>query len=205
MLIQSSQTNSLRYKFRPLRKIVRQTGTRKISGDDVMRTTQKLLAALSLPLLLLLTSGVVMAQGEPMGKMLGKFIIFGDVDVKGAPDGKPITLTVELVLYRGAILQRQTVGSRGRYQFINVDQGDYDIVVEFENTEIYRDRVKLTGMESRFRRDISLEWAKGAAATGTPKPPTISAEDAYERKGPNKSRFEKAEDALNKKEYDKAV
>ena len=78
-------------------------------------------------------------------------------------------------------------------------------MVEFENTEVWRQQVKLTGMDTRFRQDISLEWRSGAPAVRSAKPPTISAADAYERKGPNKSRFEKAEEALDKKEYDKAA
>jgi cytochrome c-type biogenesis protein CcmH/NrfG len=176
-----------------------------LKGVQNMRDTHKLLQGFLLPLVLLVGAGAALAQGDPMGKLQGKFIIFGDVTVTGAPEGKPLTLTVELIFRRGAILQRQTVGSRGRYQFTNVDQGDYEIVIEFENSEIYRDQVKLTGIDSRFRHDISLEWRSDPAAAKSAKPPTVSAEDAYDRKGPNKSRFEKAEEALDKKEYDKAL
>jgi len=171
-----------------------------------MRDNHKLLPGLLLPVLLLFSAGVTLAQGgDPMGKLQGKFIIYGDLSVTGAAEEKPLTFTVMLVFRRGAIVDRQTVGSRGRYQFNNIGSGDYELVVEFENNEVWREQVKLTGMETRFRQDIALEWKSGAPGGASAKPATVSPEDVYERKGANKGRFEKAQEAFDKKEYDKAV
>lgn len=172
-----------------------------------MSHNRKLFSALLFPLLVLLALPALAQRGlDPQVSRMGKFIIFGDVSVTGAGvEEKPLTFTVMLTLRTGAILDRQTVGSKGRYQFNNVDEGDYDIVVEFENNQVWREHVKLNGIETRFRLDIALEWKSGAPAVKSAKSPTVSAEDAYERKGPNKNRFEKAEEALDKKEYDKAV
>jgi tetratricopeptide (TPR) repeat protein len=171
-----------------------------------MRYKQKLLSGLLLTMLMLCSASIVLGQGgDPMGKLLGKFIIYGDVSVTGAPEEKPLTFTIELVLRRGAVLERQTVGSKGRYQFINVENGDYEIVVEFENNVIWREQVKLTGMETRFRQDIALEWKSSAPGGAGSKPATVSPEDMYDRKGANKARFEKGEEAYDKKQYDQAV
>lgn len=170
-----------------------------------MSSKRNLLSACLLVVLICFGSNVAFAQGDPMGKMLGKFIIFGDLTVTGAPEEKPLNFTVMLVFRRGAILQRQTVGSKGRYQFINVEEGDYELVVEFENNEIWRTQVKLNGMESRFRQNIDLEWKTSAAGGNASKTANISPEDAYDRKGVNKDRFEKGEQAYDKKEYAKAA
>lgn len=170
-----------------------------------MRTKHKFSSGLLLTVWLLFGSIAALAQGDPMGKLQGKFIVFGDVTVTGVPEGKPLTLTVELLLRRGAILGRQTVGNKGRYQFTNVDLGDYDIVIEFENNEIYHEQIKLTGIDTRFRHDVTLEWKSGTAGGAATRPATVSPEDMYDRKGANKGRFDKAEEAYDKKEYDKAV
>ena len=57
-------------------------------------------------------------------------------------------------------------------------------------------------MSTDFRQNIALELR---SKPGTVKASTISAEDAYDRRGPNKDRFEKAQEAFDKKEYEKAV
>lgn len=169
-----------------------------------MRDRHKLLSALLLAVLMLFSAGVTLAQGDPMLKKGGKFIIFGDLSVAGAEE-KALTFTIKLVFRRGATVDRQTVGGSGRYQFTNIDLGEYEIVVEFENNEVWREQVKLTGMEGRFRQDIALEWKSGAPAGKAARAATVSSEDVYARKGANKGRFEKAQEAFDKKEYDKAV
>jgi cytochrome c-type biogenesis protein CcmH/NrfG len=174
-----------------------------------MRNKHKLLPGILVPLLILSSAAIALAQSrgitlDPVSRAPG-FIVFGDVEVTGeGADEKPLTFTLILYTRTGIILDRQRVGSKGRYQFNNVAVGDYDVAVEFDNNEVSRTHIKLTGMLTRFRQDISLELRSGAPAVSA-KPPTVSAEDAYDRKGPDKSRFEKAEEALDKKEYDKAV
>jgi cytochrome c-type biogenesis protein CcmH/NrfG len=174
-----------------------------------MRNKHKLLPGIMVPLLMLSSAAIALAQSrgitlDPVSRAPG-FIVFGDVEVTGeGVDEKLLTFTLILYTRTGIILDRQRVGSKGRYQFNNIALGDYDIAVEFENNEVSRTHIKLTGMLTRFRQDISLEWRSGAPA-GSAKPATVSAEDAYDRKGPNRSRFEKAEEALDKKDYDKAV
>ncbi len=156
------------------------------------------------PLLVLFASGSSLAQrGVPPVSRSAGFSVFGDVEVTGTGvEEKPLTFDLILYSRTGVIIDRQRVGSKGRYRFNNVPTGDYDIVVEFESTEVSRTHIKLTGMLTDYRQDIALEWRGGPAK---PKPATISAEDAYDRRGANKDRFEKAQEAFDKKEYEKAV
>ena len=176
-----------------------------------MSEKHRLLPVLLVPLLMVSSAAMAQAQIgragslEPAGRGSG-FIVFGDIEVTGqGAEAKPLTFTLILYTRSGNILSRQRVGSNGRYQFNDVPLGDYAIAVEFEENEVSRTQIRLTGIATRFRQDISLEFRSGAPATKDAKPPTVSPEDAYNRKGPNKGRFEKAEEALDKKEYDKAV
>lgn len=175
-----------------------------------MQTRHPPLIGILLLLLLGSSAAVALAQRsgsislDPVSRGPG-FIVFGDVEVTGeGVDEKPLTFNLILYTRNGIVIDRQRVGSKGRYQFNNIALGDYDIAVEFESNEVSRTHIKLTGTVTRFRQDISLEWRSGAPARSS-RAATVSAEDAYDRKGPNKSRFEKAEEALDKKEYDKAV
>ncbi len=172
-----------------------------------MRDKHKLLLGLLVPMLMLSSAGISLAQrGIPPVSRSAGFTVFGDIEVTGA-GAEEKALTFDLLLYSrtGVNLDRQRVGSKGRYRFNNVAQGDYDIVVEFENNEVSRTHVKLTGTLTDFRQDIALEWRSGPVAVKPHKSAVISAEDVYDRKSPNKDRFEKAEEAFDKKEYEKAV
>lgn len=176
-----------------------------------MTGRKRMIAGLLFAFLLLGVVAIAQAQAgrgislDPVSRQPG-FIVFGDIEVTGTEaESKPLTFTLLLKTKTGQTLDRQRVGGKGRYQFNDVPLGDYDIVVEFEELEVSRTPIKLTGMLTRFRQDIGLELRLGKPASTSANPPTISAADAYERKGSNKGRFEKAEEALNKKEYDKAV
>lgn len=158
-------------------------------------------------MLMLSSAGISLAQrGIPQVSRSPGFTVFGDIEVTGAgAEEKALIFDLLLYLRTGVTLDRQRVGSKGRYRFNNVPQGDYDIVVEFENNEVSRTHVKLTGTLTDFRQDIALEWRSGPVTVKPHKSAVISAEDFYDRKSPNKDRFEKAEEAFDNKEYDKAV
>src|SRR5205807_5036917 len=137
---------------------------------------------LSLILLLLFSNaGASMAQrGVPASRSSG-FTLFGDLDVSGeeAKPAKPLTFDLLLYSRSGVLLDRQKVGSKGRYRFLNVPQGDYDLVIEFENSEIARTQLRLIGPPTDYRQDLALQWHASTAAK--PKAATISVEDAYDR------------------------
>jgi len=140
------------------------------------------------------------------GQVGGGHLVFGDFKVSESKDGKPTPQVFNVILYSvfGSVVARQTVTNHGRYQFYNVNNGEYDIVIEVESQEIARTHVVLTSsLRSDFRYDISLEWRTSAGTnkrTGT-----VSAEDLYDRVQPNKARYEKAEEAFENKKYDQAV
>lgn len=132
--------------------------------------------------------------------------LFGDVkvDEKGSEGMKPITFDVILYTLDGRVSSRQRVSSGGRYRFMNVRSGEYDIVVEMENVEVARMRVSLAaaGPGSDFRQDIELEWKGGGTHARNA---TISAADFYERNAAARSSFQKAQAALDRKDYAQAV
>src|SRR5712692_7746580 len=139
------------------------------------------------------------------GQVGGGHLVFGDFKVSESKDGKPTPQVFNIILYSvfGSVVARQTVTNHGRYQFYNVNNGEYDIVVEVESHEVTRVHLVLTSsLRSDFRYDISLEWRD----TGTKKKAeTVSAEDFYNQVQPNKGRYEKAEEAFENKNYDQAV
>lgn len=172
-----------------------------------MRNRHRFLPGVLVQLLMISSASIALAQRgvslDPVARGPG-FVVYGDVEVTGGEE-KPLMFSLILYTRNGIVIDRQRVSSKGRYQFNNIALGDYYIAVEFENTEVSRTPIKLTGTLTRFRQDISLELRSGAPVVASARASTVSAADVYERKGPNKTRFEKAEEALDKKEYDKAV
>ena len=172
------------------------TSTRRVVS---VITCGGLWRSLSLIVLALILADTAKAQ------VGGGHLVFGDFKVGESKDGKPTPQVFNVILYSvfGSVVARQTVTNHGRYQFYNVNNGEYDIVVEVESHEVTRVHLVLTSsLRSDFRYDISLEWRD----TGTKKKAeTVSAEDFYNRVQPNKGRYEKAEEAFENKNYDQAV
>jgi cytochrome c-type biogenesis protein CcmH/NrfG len=158
--------------------------------------------------LLFLSSGsVCLAQrGVPPSRVTG-FTLFGDVEVVETEKREAKSVLFDLLLYTrsGVLIDRQKVGSKGRYRFLNVPAGDYDLVFEFENAEVARTQIRLVGIPTDFRQDVTLEWRAGPVAGKSSKPEVISADDLYDRKTPNRERFENAREAFDKKDYDRAI
>lgn len=137
----------------------------------------------------------------------GGNILFGDVKVEegSGTDLKPISVEIMLYTLSGYVIARQTVGNNGRYRFIDLGDGEYDLVVSVENSEVSRMRVQLRSpiYKTDFRQDINLEWK--SINGGSAKPGAISAEDYYKRSSTNQRRFDNAQEAINNKKYDEAA
>ena len=121
---------------------------------------------------------VCLAQrGVPPSRGTG-FTLFGDVEVSGPESGDDKSLTFDLLLYTrsGVLIDRQKVGSKGRFRFLNVPAGDYDLVFEFENAEIARTQVRLIGVPTDVRQDVAMEWRPGPFAGKSSKPEVLSAD-----------------------------
>jgi tetratricopeptide (TPR) repeat protein len=157
------------------------------------------LLVLSFLLMISLLGRATFAQG-------GGHILYGDMKVEEskAPGAKPLSYDVILYNLARQVVARQTVSSTGRYRFINLPSAVYDLVVEFENTEIGRIRVELVSpLPIDQRQDITLELQAplGSAA----KPASVSIADYYQRTPANQKLFEKAQAATDKKKYLEAV
>jgi tetratricopeptide (TPR) repeat protein len=138
----------------------------------------------------------------------GENVIYGDLIVTGEAPGAKGT-TYEIVLYPKAggsqPLAKQSVSANGRYRFINLLEGDYDIAVLVENNEITRVRVLLRApiYKTDIREDINLEWK--ATNNGPPKAASVTAEDFYKREPANQKLFDKAGESTDKKKYEESI
>jgi tetratricopeptide (TPR) repeat protein len=164
--------------------------------------------------LLAMTSYGIAQRGGGLGTIVtpgsGKNILYGDVhvDESQTPGDKPINFTILLSMAGGTVIGRQTVGSGQRYRFNDLQDGDYDLTVEYENRAVIRDRVRLYSQPSvgktDTRHDIDLE-IRANGVDGKSKPGVISAEDVYKRSETNQRLFDAAEKATNGKNYDQSI
>jgi tetratricopeptide (TPR) repeat protein len=136
----------------------------------------------------------------------GPHTLYGDIKVEtepGSESQKPLSLEVQLYIINGTLVGRETVSANGRYRFMDLANGEYDVVVMSENLEVARVRVRVQSVyKTDFRQDITLQARVNHTET---RAATISAADVYERTGANKSLFEKGQKAADEKKYDAAV
>jgi tetratricopeptide (TPR) repeat protein len=147
-----------------------------------------------------------MAQ-QTTGPTRGNNILYGDVQIDGTNDAgfKPLSLDIILYSLNGQIVARQKVTNNGRYRFNDLNDGEYDLVVETEASEVARLRVMLRSpiFKNDYRQDINLALKGGTDAPA--KASTVSAEDEYKRPAQNQKKFEKAQAATNEKKYDEGL
>jgi tetratricopeptide (TPR) repeat protein len=146
------------------------------------------------------------AQGLEPIRERGEHTLYGDIRVEGAEADapkKPLSFEVLLYIINGTPVDRQTVTGNGRYRFMNLRDGEYDLVVLSENAEVARVRVRVQSVyKNDFRQDITL----GLRADGKPaRAQTVSAADFYKRTPDNKSLFEKSQKAIDEKKYEQAL
>ncbi len=135
----------------------------------------------------------------------GNHTLFGDIKIDESKVKRPLPITLQVCLYQeaGGLISRQTVSGNGRYRFLNVRDGRYEIVIEIENVEKARVPVQIRSpFKTDFRQDIEFQLHETPAAT---KPGLISAADYHERTSANVALFRKATDASERKRYDEAV
>src|ERR1043166_10343076 len=134
----------------------------------------------------------------------GNNIIFGDIKVREEPSATAAPISLDVLLYTeaGTLVSRQRVLSNGRYRFMNLTDGRYQVVVEVENNEIARFAVDFSSpLKAEMRQDIELQWSNLAHK----KPGVVSATDDYNRPSKNAGLFDKAAEAVEKKDYDQAT
>ena len=156
----------------------------------------------SLKLLLVL---LAFAIPQPAMSQSG-YTLWGEVKVDDSKADSPGPSSLTIVLYDQStrMVGRQTIGGRGRYRFTNLRAGEYDLAIETTAGEITRQRLIITGTTSDIRQDFEFEWKetfKGRSNSAG----VVSAADLYERSPTNKSLFEKARAAVEKKDYANGV
>jgi tetratricopeptide (TPR) repeat protein len=139
----------------------------------------------------------------------GSLTLYGDLKIeenKGEQDLKPMSFDIILYTLGGNVVGRQKVANNGRYRFLNLRSGEYDLVVEVENAEVARMRINLGGVPgSDLRQDIELAWKADLSRRESSRKQTVSAADLYDRKSGNQSLFLKAQEAVDRKHYPQAV
>ena len=170
----------------------------------ISRIAYKLLSVFAI---LALSSTVALSQDRraQLGIGGGSYILFGEVSVDEGNDKakKPLVYEVLLNNIGGLPAGRQYVNAGGRYQFINLAPGQYELVIMLDHVEVGRTRVEiLSGGAERVRQDVELAW-KGDAAPA--KPSSVSAADFYKRTEANEKLFLKGKEATDQKRYDDAI
>ncbi len=165
--------------------------------------------------LILIISGHAAAQrpGAPSGTGAGvesnvSHTLFGDfkVDESKVSGTKPVSYQVILYTAMGRAIGRQSVSANGRYYFHNVPTGEYYVVAELEGLEIGRIRVMAqASFKSEIRNDIELEWRDRGISAKSNTPGTVSAENLYNRSPETQKTFDKAQEAISKKDYKQAT
>jgi tetratricopeptide (TPR) repeat protein len=172
-----------------------------------MRTTTLSVSTVLIPLILTLAAsyGESNQGGRGAAPTSSRHIIYGDVKVQQGQGGteKPISLDLTLYTEYGNPVARQRVQSNGRYRFIDLQDGRYYLVIEYEGSELDRFTVDFSSQyKSDLQRDIELQANVVSAAA---KAAVISAAEKYDRGSKTSSTFSKAKDALKNKQYDEAV
>jgi len=161
---------------------------------------------LSIVLILLFAASVAARSGQGgRGTPAGHHVVYGNlkVDESQANGGKPISLDVILLNEYGNTLARQRVSSNGRYRFIDLADGRYFVVVEYENSELTRVSVDFSSpVKTDLEQDIELQWRDLSGAT---RASVVSAADKYDRPAKTAKLFSKSTEAIKNKNYDEAV
>ena len=135
----------------------------------------------------------------------GSHTLYGDFRVDESRAGGMVPISFDIILYTetGLVVQRQPVGTRSTYRFINLRNGAYDLAVEVEGREVARTRVNINSLyKNDFRQDLALAWTP---PPGGPKPGSVDAASIYKRTAANQSLFEKADAAAGRKNYEEAA
>jgi Tfp pilus assembly protein PilF len=136
----------------------------------------------------------------------GAQVLFGDLKIdEGSISGvKPQTYYVILYTTIGHAVGRQAVSNNGRYRFLDVPNGEYDLVVEVDNEETARIRFRIQEVgKTDVRRDIALEWK--AKRSLPDKTSTVVALDEYQRSSVSQTLFTQALEEIKKNKTDEGI
>ena len=132
--------------------------------------------------------------------------LFGDLHVDESKAREAVPLSYDVLLYTmsGNMLQRVSIPNRGRYQFLSLADGQYDVVVEVESKVVARVRVLVASpFRTDFRQDIELEWRN--TDDSFKKTSAVSVDEFYKRKTANEKVFREAVRLELARKYDQAA
>ena len=164
------------------------------------RALRRIFSLLSLALALCATPFAARAQVTGGGHTL-----YGEFRVDESRAGGMVPISFDIILYTetGLVVERQPIGSKGTFRFINLRNGIYDIAVEVEGREVARTRVNINSLyKNDFRQDIALAWSP---TPGGSKPASVDAASVYKRTPAAQKLFEKADAAAANKSFEEAV
>lgn len=132
----------------------------------------------------------------------------GDFRVDDRRVGGNLPQNFQVVLYNsiGRTIARQSVTNNGRYSFSGLPNGEYYLAVEIGGGEVLRVPIRMElQTKEDVRQDLELEWRGGTTFSGGSKDRVISAADVYNRKPDSAKLFEKAQEAVSRKDYKQAA
>jgi cytochrome c-type biogenesis protein CcmH/NrfG len=136
----------------------------------------------------------------------GAYTLFGDliVDEGNSPGLKPLSYEVILNALGGVPGPRQYVNAGGRYQFMGLAPGVYELLVVVEHQEVARTRVEILAgpQQERIRQNLNVTLRP---STTVVKSGSVSATEFYKRTDANEKLFVRAKEATDQKRYDDAI
>ncbi|HKG15167.1 MAG TPA: tetratricopeptide repeat protein [Pyrinomonadaceae bacterium] len=126
-------------------------------------------------------------------------ILYGDLRVDEGKAEGPVPLAYDIILYgqNGSLISRQTIPNGGRFRFMDLQNGWYDLAVEVEGGEVARMRVQvMSTFKTDFKQDIALQWRARPSGRAS-----RVAADAYKRTASNQKLFDRAAEAMNASKY----
>lgn len=123
-------------------------------------------------------------------------MLYGDLKVGGLSAAAENSL-FQVVLYAGMnAVQRQAVSNQGRFRFMGIPNGEYELAVEFEGREIHRSQFRLAERQKTdIQKNIQLEM-RMAGDEVRPPPGVVP----YARSAANQRLFDGAKEASDKKQ-----
>lgn len=144
------------------------------------------------------------SSSQPGAGSRRNFTLFGDLKVDDSQAGDRANAIFDVILYtRGnEVFGRQRVSNGGRYRFNNVFNGDYYLAVELDSAEVARMPILIPeNAVEHIRQDLEFRWKGiGASTAGV-----VSAADAYNRSGQNRTLYQRATQEINSKNFTQAA
>jgi Tfp pilus assembly protein PilF len=175
-----------------------------LSPRRIFKSTMPLVACL---ICVFAFAGVSVGQGIRGATTSTRgFQLYGDVNVdESKVDGpKPLAMDIILSTKGNQVVGRQRISPGGRYRFMDIFDGDYWLIIEFEGTEVVRESVFIAKTATfDVRHDVTLEWH--SIGSRVARPGVVSTADLYNRSGANKSLYQKSAKEIEAKNYTQAI